>query len=308
MTNMDIFKSLGGLDPDLVARAAPAENGRKKSRYAWIGWASLAACLCLVVGVACRMAIGMIPNQATDIFRQGTLMEIQSRDELPVQYDGELLAFNLEFENYEFYYKTDGSEKNTEDWYSLLASKGDANGHVLLHCMFGETTVEDWKVSRVFTKKATQTVTINGVNVQLARNELSLDYAYWYYAIFEYDDVVYDIRVKSNDANYVFDVLHAMFREPQTQPVKYTCDLSQYPTNQDCRGYGRIAQISDGKLLIVPGSDQDRIAFGEVVWLVCDDAEAYSVGQVVTYTFRDVKAPDNQGEPLNIIALLVYME
>ena len=96
--------------------------------------------------------------------------------------------------------------------------------------------------------------------------------------------------------------------EPGNEPVKYTCDLSKYPTNEDCMGYGKIAEIYDGKLLIIPGSDQDKKEFGEVLWLICDDAEFYSVGQVVTYTFRDVKAPNKEGEPLNIIALLVYME
>ena len=89
-----------------------------------------------------------------------------------------------------------------------------------------------------------------------------------------------------------------------TEPVKYSADLSGFPTNEDCMGYGEIKEITDGKLLVSPGSDKDKAAFGEVVWLVC----AYSVGQVVTYTFRDVKAPDKEGEPLSIIALLVYME
>ena len=73
-------------------------------------------------------------------------------------------------------------------------------------------------------------------------------------------------------------------------------------------GYGEIKEITDGKLLVSPGLDKDKVAFCEVVWLVCDQAYAYSVGQVVTYTFRDVKAPDKEGEPLSIIALLVYME
>ena len=89
---------------------------------------------------------------------------------------------------------------------------------------------------------------------------------------------------------------------------EYTCDFSEYPTTKDCMGYGKIKEIEDGKLLIAPGSDEDKIRFGEVAWLVCDDAYAYSVGQVVTYTFRDVKAPDSAGEPLNIIALTVYMD
>lgn len=92
------------------------------------------------------------------------------------------------------------------------------------------------------------------------------------------------------------------------EPVKYSADLSKYPTDENCMGYGEILEIAEGKLLVSLGSDNDKAEFGEVVWLICDEAEYYSVGQVVTYTFRDVKAPDKEGAPLNIIALLVYME
>jgi serpin B len=89
---------------------------------------------------------------------------------------------------------------------------------------------------------------------------------------------------------------------------KYNADLSKYPTNEDCMGYGKIIEIENGRLLISPGGDADKKEFGELVWLICNEAEAYSVGQVVTYIFRDVQAPDREGEPLKIIAKLVYME
>ena len=95
---------------------------------------------------------------------------------------------------------------------------------------------------------------------------------------------------------------------PEEVPIEYTCDLSVFPLDTDRMGYGTVAEVRDGKLLIVPGSEEARTEFGVVVWLVCDYADAYSVGQVVTYTFRDVKAPNQDGEPLNIIATLVYME
>ena len=85
-------------------------------------------------------------------------------------------------------------------------------------------------------------------------------------------------------------------------------DLSQFPVNYDCMGYGEILEVHKDKLLIETGGSKAKQEYGEVVWLICDDAEYYSVGQVVTYTFRDVKAPDKEGDPLNIIALLVYME
>ena len=208
MTTKKFSNALGNIGESYVDEAV--NYTAKKKSNAWLKWGAIAACFCLVVGVAFRIAIGFVPNQATDVFREGNLIEIANESELPAQYEGKLLAFNLGFEQYEFYYKTDGNAENTDDWYSLLASKYDTNGDIILHCMFGETTVDDWKVSKVFTKEATQTKTINGVEVQIAQNENSLKYEYWYYAIFEYDDVVYDIRVQSDNADYVYEVLNEL--------------------------------------------------------------------------------------------------
>ena len=89
--------------------------------------------------------------------------------------------------------------------------------------------------------------------------------------------------------------------------IEYTCDLSVFPTDDARNWFGEVILVEDGKLLVSPGYE-GKEEFGEVVWLVCEYAYAYSVGQVVTYTFCDVKAPDKKGEPLNIIALSVYME
>ena len=214
MKREKISEAMGNISSRHIKEAAEfkAEEKPHRNKTHWVKWASLAACLCLVVGVAFRIAIGFVPNQATDVFREGNLIEITNESELPAQYDGTLLAFNLNFKNYEFYYKSDGVAENTADWYSLLASKGDAKGRIVLHCMFGDTTVDDWKVSKVFTKKATEQINVNGVEVLIARNEPSLNYTYWHYAIFEYDNVVYDIRVESNDAEYVYEVLDTLIQ------------------------------------------------------------------------------------------------
>ena len=208
MTTKKFSNALGNIGESYVDEAV--NYTAKKKSNAWLKWGAIAACFCLVVGVVFRIAIGFFPSQMTDTYREGTLIEITNESELPAQYEGKLLAFNLGFEQYELYYKTDGKAENTDDWYSLLASKYDANGDIILHCMFGETTVDDWKISRVFTKEATQTKSINGVEVQIAQNENSLKYEYWYYAIFEYDDVVYDIRVQSDNADYVYEVLNEL--------------------------------------------------------------------------------------------------
>ena len=49
MTNKNIYMNLGGLDPELIRKAAPAEKVQKKEKNTWVKWASLAACLCLII-------------------------------------------------------------------------------------------------------------------------------------------------------------------------------------------------------------------------------------------------------------------
>lgn len=49
MTNKNIYRSLGGLDPELVAKAAPVEKVQKNKKNAWVKRLSMAACLCLII-------------------------------------------------------------------------------------------------------------------------------------------------------------------------------------------------------------------------------------------------------------------
>ena len=51
MTNTDLIRAMGGIDPRLIAEAAPDVRQKKPVRKAWMKWASLAAaCLALVIG------------------------------------------------------------------------------------------------------------------------------------------------------------------------------------------------------------------------------------------------------------------
>lgn len=49
MTNKNIFRELGGLDPDLIAKAAPDVPQKKSTNKTWLKWGSIAACLCLII-------------------------------------------------------------------------------------------------------------------------------------------------------------------------------------------------------------------------------------------------------------------
>lgn len=217
MTNQDIFRELTYIDPASIAATAPRDGTqRKKQSRRWLKWGAVAAAVCVVATLAFRAGIALTPSQMTDVFREGIGMELTSLDQLPAQYPGDLLVENLPLKPgavYEFYYKEEGDPTDTDDWYSLLLSEGYGEGEILLHCMFGDPDIEDWKVDMVFTKEATETRVIHGVEVQIARQQPSLRAEYWYYAIFKYDGVVYDLRTLSDDAGYVDEVLERMLGE-----------------------------------------------------------------------------------------------
>lgn len=49
MINKDIYRNLGGIDPELIEKAAPTETTPKKTRNIWLKCASLVACLFLII-------------------------------------------------------------------------------------------------------------------------------------------------------------------------------------------------------------------------------------------------------------------
>lgn len=215
MTKEKLFEIIGEIDEQKADEAGQAMSARKKTKIVWLKWVAVAACVCIVAACVIRIGIGLMPSQMTDIYRSGNLIEITNESELPAVYDGKLLAFNLDFDCYELYYSSDGVPENTDDWYTLLASKYDSgNGDILLHCMFSAALEQnpgiDWKVDSVFTEDATQKKTINGVEIEIAQMKSSLKFKYWHYAIFTCDGVIYDVRVQSDNPEYIYEVLNQL--------------------------------------------------------------------------------------------------
>lgn len=213
MTAKTFSNALGEINTKYVSEAINYSAAKKKN--VWLKWGAIAACFVLVVAAVIRISIGFIPSQMTDIYREGIGIELADLSGLPVEYNGVLLAENLDFTDsaaIELYYNENGTAQNVSDWYSLLISDGTSDYDLMMFCMFGEASVEDWKVDMVFTDEATETININGVDVQIARWDMSLQYEYWYYAIFEYDGVVYDIRTKSNNASFIYDILNTVLQ------------------------------------------------------------------------------------------------
>ncbi len=204
----------------------------RKNKRRWIKWVAAAACFCLILVCVPTIIHILNPSQMVDSYRRGIEYKVNSIAELPAEYGGKLLVQNLELtENaqIELYYNEGGSAENAGDWFSLIISDTIHNEaeteiiggnevpkidkRLLVHCFFDGRSVEKQMVDMVFTEDATETATINGVEVQIARHGISLDFEYWYYAVFEYDGVVYDIRTKANQQEYIYDILEQLLFE-----------------------------------------------------------------------------------------------
>lgn len=209
--------AMGHIDDDLVSGAIEYRPVPIQRR--WLRYAAVAACIMFVGTTVFRLSISFMGSQATDIYSVGDFIVLNNITDIPGEYNGGLLAENLDltFANevsIKLYFNDNGTAENTADWYSLLIGADYPDYSLTMFCLFDNTkSVDDWKVHVVFTPKATQTIEINGTVVSIARREISLNYEYTYYAIFEYDDVVYDIRVGSNDEDRIYTVLNDIFSE-----------------------------------------------------------------------------------------------
>ena len=56
MTNLELLQAMGRIDPNLIVRAAPDAATSPRRKGSRIKWGSLAACMCLAVGL-CLLAV-----------------------------------------------------------------------------------------------------------------------------------------------------------------------------------------------------------------------------------------------------------
>lgn len=80
MTNKEFYREFGSIDPKMIEAAAPAEKVQKKKKNAWIKWASMAACLALIIS-----AIIVVP-----MFQKDKLPDVPTWD--TAQYSAEEIA------------------------------------------------------------------------------------------------------------------------------------------------------------------------------------------------------------------------
>ena len=223
MNNYLFIDAVSYLDADLLAshleRKDKLRNKLKSKRKVNIlRWSAVAACFMIMAIGVVKLSIAFLGNQSTDIYRQGDYYA-SNIDEITELYGENWLVANLDIlsdENVpvDLYYNVGGESKNPDDWYSLTLGRAIADSRFSIYSLFDKNkSLEDWKIDNVFTKEATTTEVINGVTVYYAEGDLSVDYTHKILAIFDYDGVVYDVRVDCNDPQIAHDIVQDMLDE-----------------------------------------------------------------------------------------------
>ena len=218
MTNKNIYRSLGGLDPELIMKAAPAEKVQKKKKNTWVKWASLAAaCFVLLI---CAMPImklvfGGSHSDATVSNTYNSIEEVHTA----LGYDTLYSKLDLDESNtkrilisYDSINGYNGLEANLEKPLQLQIRatypNGETTDSVDYYIIFNRDSVDDSYIGGYEEQGLTKE--INGITVHYS---LIQDGAMHGQAKFVYEGNLYVIDVNSwgNEHNldtYIDMVLH----------------------------------------------------------------------------------------------------
>jgi len=132
MTNKNIYRSLGGLDPELIAKAAPAEKVQKKKRNGWVKWASMAACFALLVSASLWLFVpGLGTSDQAAIYTSIKLDDVYCASYLHVNDMSNFDKLTLESKIGDLYLETETQKlyklKGHEDIAQLIAVTNDGD-------------------------------------------------------------------------------------------------------------------------------------------------------------------------------------
>ena len=226
MTNKNIYRSLGGLDPELILKAAPAEKVQKKKKNSWVKWASLAACFCLVIVGVFHFVIPFFPNQSPVSIWPKTHYETTSFDEI-VAVCGTQIFNNIPIaegtdNHYTLEIKKDGDFSNPTDWkvLSIISRYGEYNDQRVSYYISFDGS--DMMLNHIIFENST-TTEINGVLVEYRewlKNEkteigkvFESDYEYTVGAKFTYNGYTYYVETQSNDPDFYTTIINQMLAD-----------------------------------------------------------------------------------------------
>lgn len=215
--------AMGYIDDKLVSGSIDYQP-QKKAKPKAVGWLAAAACFVFICLTAFQIAIDFTGTHALDPYCSGACIRFTDMEFLSRHYSGDLLIERLSFDgvvnkSIDLYYDEEGNAELPEDWHSVIIGAEYTDHNMTIFALFHQQgKLEEWKVPSVFTADATQIVTIAETAVHIAPNSHGNLLPDGYYAIFEYENVIYEVRVTSNDIHDTYSVLNALLTEDTHLP------------------------------------------------------------------------------------------
>lgn len=223
MTNKNIFRELGGLDPDLIAKAAPDVVQKKPANKTWIKWASLAACFALVIMFVPTLFHIFTPSEIDDP-RSGAQYDFSSYSELCDILPEENIIANIpnsENANIEAYVicpekTTDFTDYNNYSYLFVDVSYNDGTGANIVCTFKSEETVEEYVENKPlkFPPENTRVNTVSNLDVYYSNyyaehdgNSIKV-----HTAVFSVDGCLYELTSTSFDQDGLIQYVEDMIK------------------------------------------------------------------------------------------------
>ena len=220
MNKHPMTEAISFLDMDIIENYYKYKDQlklQKRKKTVFLKWTAVSACFLIVSYLVFRLSIAFTGSEGTYPHGKGDIYTSTIGEVSELYGEGWLVAncedFLKETHMAKLYYDVGGDIANPDDWYSVIIGKNSSDCFFTIYSFFDEEQdLEDRKCS-YFTKKATKSEVTCGITVYYAEAEKSYFYEHQILAIFEYEDVIYDVRVNSDDPQIIKRIVDDMLEE-----------------------------------------------------------------------------------------------
>lgn len=197
---LDLFRNV---NEKYINEANPQNRHHYNFR---INLVAIAACLCLIAIVG-FVASHYMPTEVAEKYYTTSMEEVSSI------YEGVLLAEYISYEDANdttilLCYSGTDLPLRVDDWKTLSVSANYEDYDMTLNCAFNGETFSANK------ENAIDMIQYGDTTIHIYKAETTSEYDLAYYAVFEYQNVCYELRTYSNDKERIYDILEAFLGVP----------------------------------------------------------------------------------------------
>ena len=199
MSEKRILELFNNVDEKYIDEASPQNVKIHKFKFSPI---IVAACLCLLLIGGWGMSRFMQKNGEEKYYTT-------NMDEVLAAYEGELLVEKISYEgasdtNILLCYTGNDLPLSSDEWKTLSVSASYEDYDMTLNCAFnGETFITSGE-------KAIDTIQYGDTTIQIYQGETTPEFELTYYAVFEYQNVCYELKTYSNDKERIYEILQTV--------------------------------------------------------------------------------------------------